>query len=46
MEYVAILLVAFALLSHAQAQDVRRNIPYDFQDAVIFGLLVACTQGW
>ena len=28
MEYVAILLVAFALLSHAQAQDVRRNIPY------------------
>ena len=28
MKYLAILLVAFALLSDAQAQDVKRNIPY------------------
>ena len=28
MKYLAPLLVAFALLSEAQAQDVKRNIPY------------------
>ena len=28
MKYVSLLLIAFALLSAATAQDVKRNIPY------------------